>query len=53
MRSSTSPVGMFGLTVLASRATTLPSTRTTHSARTRSAAENAGLSGSVTHWVMP
>ena len=43
MRTSTSPVGRFGLTVSPSRITTLPSMRTTHSARTFSAAAKAGV----------
>ena len=47
------PVGRFGLIVSSVRATTSPSTRTTHSGLSFSAAWNTGESGSATIWVMP
>ena len=53
MNTSTSPVASSAFTVPMGRGRTLPSIRTTHSARTCSAALKAGLSGSATTWVMP
>ncbi len=53
MRTSTSPVGMSGLTVSAVRATTRPVSVSTHSERAWSTAAKAASSGSTTHWVTP
>ena len=53
MKISIAPVGSSGFSVPSGRRRTVPSIRTTDSARSRSAAANAGLSGSATHWVSP
>jgi hypothetical protein len=51
--SSTSPVGSFGLTASAPRATTIPVIVTTLSSRSPEAASKLALVAFTTHWVMP
>jgi hypothetical protein len=53
MRTSTRPVGSFSFTVSGARSTTGPVTVTTLSRRVACAVSKCGLSGVITHCVMP